>query len=445
MAELVAINSVWPSGAAFATAFTPTCWPAPGRFSTTNGLPIRCSQTCAAMRASRSVEPAGVNGTTTMTVLDGQSCADAEMIAANKTRKGHSSHRGVMGMPPVDPETSMRRSSRPRQGGQRSRYRQRSAWKCARRSGWCAQPPRHRRRRSAAPARSRPRWPAPLVEPGAVFTHLLALRRRRVALAGRGLVALGRRAPAQLDAVVRVVRHLESHRTVDYVTQGERPRGAVTARIRELARRQLGREHALQFGFHLRDALVLRHRVALGPPRDPIRIAEHHVDCNQQPQVARRRREVFPRTARLEDRRAVRHGRFATLAVLELASVLDRGHAHFHLLFVRRDRLLRRSRRIEWGGRHHIVHAVVEVLDAEPRLIEREIGVLRVLPDLGVVQPPHRAVDDHHRTEALKSRTADRGPAQTGSCRARSVTGAILSEQNAWFVPDPWHLFAPLS
>jgi hypothetical protein len=32
--------------------------------------------------------------------------------------------------------------------------------------------------------RSRPRWPAPLVEPGAVFAHLLALRYRRVALAG---------------------------------------------------------------------------------------------------------------------------------------------------------------------------------------------------------------------------------------------------------------------
>jgi hypothetical protein len=42
--------------------------------------------------------------------------------------------------------------------------------------------------------RSRPRWPAPLVEPGAVFAHLLALRCRRVVLAGRGLVALGRRA-----------------------------------------------------------------------------------------------------------------------------------------------------------------------------------------------------------------------------------------------------------
>src|SRR5262245_11161606 len=54
------------------------------------------------MRASRSVEPAGVNGTITVTVLDGQSCADAGMIAADKTRKGHSSHRGVMGMPPVD-------------------------------------------------------------------------------------------------------------------------------------------------------------------------------------------------------------------------------------------------------------------------------------------------------------------------------------------------------
>jgi hypothetical protein len=52
--------------------------------------------------------------------------------------------------------------------------------------------------------RSRPRWPAPLVEPGAVFAHLLALRCRRVALAGRGLVALGRRASTQFDAVVGV-------------------------------------------------------------------------------------------------------------------------------------------------------------------------------------------------------------------------------------------------
>src|SRR5207249_2744953 len=46
------------------------------------------------------------------------------------------------------------------------------------------------------------------------------------------------------------------------------------------------------------------------------------------------------------------------------------------LLFERRDRLLHRARRIEWGGRHHIVHTVVEVLDAELRLSERTIRVL---------------------------------------------------------------------
>ena len=38
--------------------------------------------------------------------------------------------------------------------------------------------------KAEAPGRSRPRWPAPLVEPGAVFAHLIALRHRRVALAG---------------------------------------------------------------------------------------------------------------------------------------------------------------------------------------------------------------------------------------------------------------------
>src|SRR5262245_17071033 len=82
------------------------------------------------------------------------------------------------------------------------------------------------------------RWPAPLVEQGAIFAHPLALRCRRVALAGRSLVALRRRAPTQLDAVVGVVCHLEIDRTVDHIAQRECPRGAVAARIRELARRQ---------------------------------------------------------------------------------------------------------------------------------------------------------------------------------------------------------------
>src|SRR5262249_49697650 len=100
-------------------------------------------------------------------------------------------------------------------------------------------------------------------------------------------------------------------------------------------------------------------------------------------------------------------GRFATLAVLEFSPVLDRGHAHFRLLFERRDRLLYRPRRIERGGRHHVVHAVVEVLDSELRLIEREIGVLWILRDLAVAQPPHRAVRDYDRAEALESRAAE--------------------------------------
>src|SRR5262249_42819373 len=39
-----------------------------------------------------------VIGPPIVTDLDGQSCADAEMIAANKIKKGHSSHRGIMGM-----------------------------------------------------------------------------------------------------------------------------------------------------------------------------------------------------------------------------------------------------------------------------------------------------------------------------------------------------------
>src|SRR5262249_7980608 len=69
---------------------------------------------------------------------------------------------------------------------------------------------------------------------------------------------------------------------------------------------------------------------------------------------------------------------------------------------------LHRARWIERGGRHHIVHAVVEVLDSELRLIEREVGVLRILRDLGVAQPPHRAVGDHDRAKALESRAAER-------------------------------------
>ncbi len=208
-----------------------------------------------------------------------------------------------------------------------------------------------------------PRRPAPLIEPRAVLRHLRALRPRCIPLARRRLLALLRRAPAQLDAVVHVVGHLEIRRAVDHILDRERPGGAIGARIRELARRKLRREHAHQFRLHGRDALPLRHRVALGPPRDAIRKGAHHVHRDQQAQIARRRREIFPRAGGLEDRRAVRHGRLALPAGLELSPVFDRRHARLHLLFERRDRLLHRAHGIERRRRHHVIHPVVEVLD----------------------------------------------------------------------------------
>src|SRR5262245_6588795 len=108
------------------------------------------------MRASRSVEPAGVNGTTTVTVLDGQFCADAEMIEANKTRKGHSSHRGVMSMPPVDLASGDKHAPVKPAAARRPAVAPPSAIGLeVRPSFWLlAQPSRHRRRRRAAPQRA---------------------------------------------------------------------------------------------------------------------------------------------------------------------------------------------------------------------------------------------------------------------------------------------------
>jgi len=81
------------------------------------------------------------------------------------------------------------------------------------------------------------------VEPGAVFAHLLALRCRRVAFAGRSLVALRRRAPTQLDAVVGVVRHVEIDRTVDQAIDPD----AMSLR------------HSLMFYFHASVKWLTRH------------------------------------------------------------------------------------------------------------------------------------------------------------------------------------------
>src|SRR5438046_10690035 len=63
---------------------------------------------------------------------------------------------------------------------------------------------------------------APLVEPGAVFAHFRALCGGRVPLAGRRLVAPLRRAPAQLDAVVEIIGHLERRLPGDHILERKR-------------------------------------------------------------------------------------------------------------------------------------------------------------------------------------------------------------------------------
>jgi hypothetical protein len=67
MVELGAMKSTYPSAGALATALAAMRVPAPGRFSTTKLLPRRCSSFWASMRATMSVLPAGVNGTTMVT------------------------------------------------------------------------------------------------------------------------------------------------------------------------------------------------------------------------------------------------------------------------------------------------------------------------------------------------------------------------------------------
>jgi hypothetical protein len=53
------------------------------------------------------------------------------------------------------------------------------------------------------------RWPAPLVKPRSLPCHPCVPHRRRMPLTGRPPLALSRRARPQLDAVARVVGHLE--------------------------------------------------------------------------------------------------------------------------------------------------------------------------------------------------------------------------------------------
>src|SRR5258706_11289558 len=79
-----AINSVVPSGFAFATTSAPITPPAPPRFSTTTGCPHSCCSFTPTVRAVMSVPPPGANGTTKVTDLAGQVCASK--VAGTKRR-----------------------------------------------------------------------------------------------------------------------------------------------------------------------------------------------------------------------------------------------------------------------------------------------------------------------------------------------------------------------
>src|SRR5882762_7968054 len=72
-----AINSVLPSGLAFATTSVPITPPAPPRFSTTTDCPHFCESFAATVRAVISVPPPGANGTMNVTGLAGYGCASA--------------------------------------------------------------------------------------------------------------------------------------------------------------------------------------------------------------------------------------------------------------------------------------------------------------------------------------------------------------------------------
>ncbi len=91
-------TSVWPSGAAPATACVPLLPPAPGRLSTPTCWPRRAPRRSATTRAPVSVTPPGVKGPTRRIGLLGKSaCASAggaasvsalEAASASQRRRG---------------------------------------------------------------------------------------------------------------------------------------------------------------------------------------------------------------------------------------------------------------------------------------------------------------------------------------------------------------------
>src|SRR5258705_826682 len=90
------------------------------------------------------------------------------------------------------------------------------------------------------------RRPAPLVEPSAILRrHLRALRLRRMPLTRRCLLAVLRRGPPHLDAVVRAIGHFEECCPVDDLLERKRPLRAIAAGVGYFSRGKLGRNYPL--------------------------------------------------------------------------------------------------------------------------------------------------------------------------------------------------------
>src|SRR5215831_15736302 len=83
-------RTVYPSAGAFAAASCPTLPPAPPRFSTTFGWPVRSASLEDTMRVTTSAGPPGGNGTIQRIGFDGHAdCARADCAssAAQNTRR----------------------------------------------------------------------------------------------------------------------------------------------------------------------------------------------------------------------------------------------------------------------------------------------------------------------------------------------------------------------
>src|SRR5258707_13499438 len=103
------------------------------------------------------------------------------------------------------------------------------------------------------------------------------------------LLAVFRRAPPHLDAVVRVIGHFEVRCPVDDLLERKRPLRAIAAGVGYFSRGKLGRNYPLQLAFHVPDALVIRHRVAGPPPNDAIVKTPSDMPCGHQTETSDRR------------------------------------------------------------------------------------------------------------------------------------------------------------